>query len=94
MNKEFDELLDDVFTVKSEKKVFIPSQTGLPNPDILDYEQAKFIKESMEYLKEEIVVSNYEYPTSEGISYNLLLDCVVIKRKDYDRIKDILETYE
>lgn len=94
MSKELNELIEDVNTIKNKKKVFIPSETGLPNPDILDYELAKFVKESMEHLKQELVVSNYEYPTPEGIVYNLLLDCVVIKRKDYDLIKDILNTYE
>lgn len=89
-----DKALEDIFIVKSAKKVFIPSQTGLPNQEILDYEKSKLIKESIEHLKDEIIVSNFEYLTNEGIQYNLLLDCIVIKRKDYDRIKDILEAYE
>ena len=91
---KIDELLEEVFTVKSSKKTFIPSQTGLPNPDILDYEKSKFIRESIEHLKDEIIVTNFEYPTRDGIVHNLLLDCVVIKRKDFERIKAILEMYE
>lgn len=89
-----DNILDEIFTIKSKKKVFIPSETGLPNPDILEYEQDKFIKESMSHLKDEIVVTNFEYPTQDGIIHNLLLDCVVIKRKDFDKIKKLLEAYE
>ena len=95
MNRELEEILgEDIFTIKNTKEVFIESETGLPKPEILDYEKSKFIKESMEHLKNEILVANYDYPTHFGINYKFNLDCVIIRRKDYDRIKAILETYE
>lgn len=95
MNKQLEEILEeDIFTIKNTKEVFIESETGLPKPEILEYEKSKFIKESIEHLKDQIIVTNYDYPTHVGINYKFNLDCVVIRRKDYDRVKAILNTYE
>lgn len=92
MNRDLEQLLaEEIYTIKSDKNIFIESETGLPNPELLDYEKSKFVKESMEHLKDEIVVTNYNRPNNTGHNYNLLLDCVIIKRRDYERIKHILE---
>ena len=95
MNRELDQILsEELYTIKSDKNIFLESETGLPNNELLDYELPKFVKESMEHLKNEIVVVNYKEPLANGHKYNLLLDCVLLKRQDYEQLKNIIERYE
>lgn len=85
-------ILDDLFNVFSVKEHYInTNNSGVLNEDNLKYEKRKLLKDSITYLSEELVDSIQDYPENDLSKVELTTDFLVIKRRDFNHIKETIE---
>lgn len=82
-------LLDEeVFTVYNRQVTAInANNNGILNDAMLEREKRMMLKASIEYLTDELVKVKKSYPTSDISDVKMSVDCVVMDRKTFDKIK-------
>ena len=92
--KDILELLDDSFTVYNVAEDAIDTNNGLLNKQYLETRKEKLLTEAITYLTSELVTVKQEYPENNISDVTLTTDFVVIKREDFDAIKQYIEENE
>jgi hypothetical protein len=86
-------LEDNTYTVHNYKEHYINNNNnGILNEEHLEREQRRLLSESISYLAEELVSSVQHYPEGDISKVELVTDFVVLKRTDFDVIKQLIET--
>lgn len=90
--QEIIELMEDeVHTISSINKEYIETKNGLPNDRFLKIRKKILLENSVSYLAEELVDSRQSYPIDDVSEVDMVVDAVVIKRKDYEAILKYIE---
>lgn len=86
--KAAENILEGVFSVYDRKEHNISTNNGILNNTNIRKEKVSLVKNAVEYLAEEVVSSVQHYPVNDISQVDLELDVVVLKRKDFEFLKE------
>lgn len=95
MNKEkvLEILEEDVFPIAGEFHTAINiNQSGTLNEDKLKKERELYLKILTSWLSSELITKTQDYPYNDISNVKFEADFVVIKRKEFDYIKQFVES--
>lgn len=84
-------LEEDVFPVYSIAKEAIDTNNGLLNKQYIEGRRKRQMVEVMSHLVDDLIHVKQEYPENNISDVTLTADFVIMKREDFDLIKDYIE---
>ncbi len=86
------DILEEAFIVHAEETHTINTKNGILNDEYLRYHKKQFLKKAVLYLAEEVVKEKQGFPENDFSDVILSTDFVVLKRKDFDKLINIIES--
>lgn len=84
-------ILEDVYSVSNYKEHHInTNNNGILNRENVIKQKTKLLKESIEYLTDDLVTDIQHYPENDISKVELDIDFVVMKRKEFEYVKNVL----
>lgn len=90
MTEEIKEILDNVFLCYEVKETSVNTNNGILNEHFLERQKSLFIKEVISEWKDSLVDVKQEYPVDDISEVKLTTDFVIMRSKDYDKLKQLI----
>ena len=90
MTEEIKEILDNVFECYEVKETSVNTNNGILNEHFLERQKSLFIKEVISEWKDSLVDVKQEYPVDDISEVKLTTDFVIMRSKDYDKLKQLI----
>lgn len=94
-NKDkLNELLDNVMPAFNNKTVCINTNNGILNENFLERQKSLFLRDTLEYHRENLIKVRQEYPIDDISDVHLTTEFFIIPRDEYLQIKELINSDE
>ena len=96
MNKidNINEILDNALPAFNNKTISINTNNGVLNDNFLERQKSLFLKETLEYHKDNIIKVKQDYPIDDISDVTLISEFFILPRKEYLQLKELINNGE
>lgn len=88
--QEINELLDNALPAFNNKTIPINTNNGILNDNFLERQKSLFLKETLEYHKDNLIKVKQEYPNNDISDVHLSSEFFILPRNEYLQLKELL----
>lgn len=91
INNEITTILEEsIYPVSYQLKTPINVNNGIMNEQMLERAKRAFVMETVGTWQNELVKTAQGYPVDDISDVIFTIDCVIIKRQDFDKLKELV----
>ena len=92
MNKidKINDILDNALPAFNNKTVSINTNNGILNENFIERQKSLFLKETLEYHRDDIIKVKQDYPINDISDVTLTSEFFILPRKEYLKLKELI----
>ena len=87
---KINDILDNALPAFNNKTVSINTNNGILNENFIERQKSLFLKETLEYHRDDIIKVKQDYPINDISDVTLTSEFFILPRKEYLKLKELI----